>query len=77
MLGDHGDKLVKRVLGHADGSVTAIYNRYAYVREMRHALEVWADDLTARPTPLQRPSAPTIFRKLHRPAIPECQMGGI
>ena len=31
-LGDQGDKLVKRVLGHSDGSVTAIYNRYAYVR---------------------------------------------
>jgi integrase len=50
-LGDHGDKLVKRVLGHADGSVTAIYNRYAYVKEMRGALEVWANNLTARPAP--------------------------
>jgi len=28
-LSDQGDKLVKRVLGHSDGSVTAIYNRYA------------------------------------------------
>ena len=46
-LGDEGDKLVKRVLGHSDGSVTAIYNRYAYVREMRRALEVWANELTA------------------------------
>ena len=27
-LGDEGDKLVRRVLGHSDGSVTAIYNRY-------------------------------------------------
>jgi integrase len=49
-LGDQGDKLVKRVLGHSDGSVTAIYNRYAYVREMRKALEVWANELTARPS---------------------------
>jgi integrase len=49
-LGDQGDKLVKRVLGHADGSVTAIYNRYAYVREMRRVLELWANDLMARPT---------------------------
>jgi len=48
-LGDQGDKLVKRVLGHSDGSVTAIYNRYAYVREMRRVLEAWARDLMARP----------------------------
>jgi integrase len=58
-LGDQGDKLVKRVLGHTDGSVTAIYNRYAYVREMRRLLKIWANDLTARPTPLQNPSAQT------------------
>ena len=32
VLGDEGDKLIKRVLGHSDGSVTAIYNRYGYVR---------------------------------------------
>ena len=44
-LGDSGDKLIKRVLGHADGSVTAIYNRYGYVKEMRAALESWADEL--------------------------------
>lgn len=47
LLGDEGDKLVKRVLGHSDGSVTAIYNRYGYVREMRRALEMWANELTA------------------------------
>src|SRR6185437_8721609 len=45
-LGEEGEKLVKRVLGHSDGSVTAIYNRYAYVREMRCALERWANELT-------------------------------
>lgn len=44
--GDDGEKLVKRVLGHSDGTVTAIYNRYGYVREMRGALEHWANDLT-------------------------------
>ena len=32
-LGDAGDKLVKRVLGQSDGSVTAIYNRYGYAKE--------------------------------------------
>ena len=31
-VGDEGDKLIKRFLGHSDGSVTAIYNRYGYVR---------------------------------------------
>jgi integrase len=50
-LGDEGDKLIKRVLGHSDGSVTAIYNRYGYVREMRRALEQWANDLTASSPP--------------------------
>ena len=50
-LGDEGDKLVRRVLGHSDGSVTAIYNRYGYVREMRRALEQWANDLTSTHAP--------------------------
>jgi integrase len=50
-LGDQGDKLIKRVLGHSDGTVTAIYNRYAYVREMRQVLEKWANDLTASSRP--------------------------
>ncbi len=56
-LGDEGDKLVKRVLGHSDGGVTAIYNRYGYVSEMRRALEQWAKELTAVPTEL----APSIL----------------
>lgn len=34
-LGVGGEQLIKRVLGHSDGSVTAIYNRYGYVKEMR------------------------------------------
>jgi integrase len=45
-LGVGGEQLIKRVLGHADGSVTAIYNRYGYVKEMRAVLEQWASDLT-------------------------------
>jgi integrase len=44
-LGVGGEQLIKRVLGHADGSVTAIYNRYGYVKEMREVLERWAEDL--------------------------------
>jgi len=59
-LGDQGDKLVKRVLGHSDGSVTAIYNRYAYVREMRRVLEVWANDLTAGSAREENPAATAI-----------------
>jgi integrase len=27
-LGVGGEQLIKKVLGHSDGSVTAIYNRY-------------------------------------------------
>jgi integrase len=46
-LGVGGEQLTKRVLGHSDGSVTAIYNRYGYVREMRAVLQQWASDLTA------------------------------
>lgn len=46
LLGVGGEQLIRRVLGHADGSVTAIYNRYGYVKEMRAALEQWAGDLT-------------------------------
>jgi len=57
--------LIKRVLGHADGSVTAIYNRYGYVKEMRAVLEHWAQDLTAdqvmitslRPKSIKSPQA--------------------
>ena len=59
-LGDEGGKLVKRVLGHsADGSMTAIYNRYGYVREMRRALEQWGNELTRTCVP-ERSSAPAI-----------------
>ncbi len=45
-LGVGGEQLIKRVLGHSDGSVTAIYNRYGYIREMRAVLERWASELT-------------------------------
>lgn len=49
-LGVGGEQLIKRVLGHVDGSVTAIYNRYGYVKEMRAVLEQWAGDLTTGET---------------------------
>jgi integrase len=50
-LGVGGEQLIKRVLGHSDGSVTAIYNRYGYVKEMRAVLEQWVADLTADAEP--------------------------
>jgi integrase len=50
-LGVGGEQLIKRVLGHSDGSVTAIYNRYGYVKEMRAALEQWVADLTSNEQP--------------------------
>lgn len=57
-LGVGGEQLIKRVLGHADGSVTAIYNRYGYVKEMRAVLERWSADLTGdRGSPSQAPVA--------------------
>jgi hypothetical protein len=40
-LGIGGEPLIKRLLGHTDGSVTAIYSRYGYLREIRAAIEAW------------------------------------
>jgi integrase len=46
-LGIGGEPLIGRLLGHSQGShVTAIYNRYTYLKEMRTALEAWARVLT-------------------------------
>ena len=39
--------LIKRVLNHKDTSVTAIYDRYTYINEVRDALQNWADKLDA------------------------------
>jgi len=50
-LGVGGEQLIRNVLGHSDGSVTAIYNRYGYVKEMRACLESWAEELTASSLP--------------------------
>ena len=47
-LGVGGEQLIRRVVGHADGRVTAIYNRYGHVKEMREILERWAEDLIGR-----------------------------
>ena len=37
--------LIKRVLNHKDTGVTAIYDRYTYIKEKREALQKWADHL--------------------------------
>jgi integrase len=33
---------VAKILNHADGSVTAVYDRHSYDPEKRHALDAWA-----------------------------------
>jgi integrase len=48
-LGVGGEQLIRRVLGHSDGSVTAIYNRYGYVKEMRPVLTAWEEALMGAP----------------------------
>jgi integrase len=37
--------LIGRVLNHADPGVTAVYDRYEYLDEKRHALDAWASHL--------------------------------
>ena len=37
---------ISRVLNHAEGGVTKIYNRYGYASEKRVALEKWADHIS-------------------------------
>ncbi|MDC0360664.1 hypothetical protein OAN80_02615 [Alphaproteobacteria bacterium] len=36
---------ISRVLNHAEGGVTKIYNRFSYADEKREALRVWAERL--------------------------------
>ena len=61
-LGVGGEQLIRRVLGHADGSVTAIYNRYGYVKEMRSVLEQWAADLTVESESVKEHTHPSAGR---------------
>ena len=37
--------VVSKILNHVESSITAIYDRYAYDAEKRHALETWANHL--------------------------------
>jgi integrase len=45
-LGIEGERFLKRVLDHADGSATEIYNRYSCIRELRRVLGNWTLELT-------------------------------
>jgi integrase len=45
ILGMSGDKIVKRVLGHADSEVTSLYNQYQYIKEVRKVLSLLAADM--------------------------------
>jgi integrase len=36
---------ISRVLNHKEGGITKIYNRYSYLDEKRHALDIWAEKL--------------------------------
>ena len=47
VTGEAGDKLVKKVLGHTESGATAIYNRYAYVKETRRVLTELANEMLA------------------------------
>ena len=69
--GEAGDKLVKRVLGHAEQNVTAIYNRYAYVKEMRKVLTQWANELLATEKMHYVCSDSSIVAEWYRSAAPD------
>jgi integrase len=45
ILGMSGDKIVKRVLGHADQEVTSLYNQYQYTKEVRRVLSLLTADI--------------------------------
>lgn len=41
-------QVVKHILGHGDRDATAIYDRYTLLPERRNALQMWAEELTAK-----------------------------
>ena len=45
VLDMQGDRVLKKVLGHADQDVTSIYNQYRHVKKVRSVLTLWKDDL--------------------------------
>jgi len=36
---------VSKILGHAEGGITAIYDRHSYDKEKREALDLWGQKL--------------------------------
>jgi hypothetical protein len=45
LLGPGGRLFVSKVLNHAEGGITHIYDRYGYMKEKRQALDAWSDKL--------------------------------
>ncbi len=37
--------VVKKILNHVEADVTAVYDRYSYDNEKRHALDAWGNQL--------------------------------
>jgi integrase len=72
ILGHDGEKLIKRILGHKDQSVTALYNLYGYVREMRRALEILAYLLTC-----EEETSIEEYRLRHLAAVDEQKQLGV
>jgi integrase len=50
--------IIGKVLNHADRSVTGIYDRHAYLKEKREALEVWTSYLTKLVSPVDNSAIP-------------------
>ena len=55
-------------LGHAEQNVTEIYNRYAYVKEMRKVLTQWANELLATEKMHYVCADSSIIAEYHTPA---------
>jgi integrase len=44
--------IIEKVLNHSDRTVTAVYDRYEYLVEKRHALEIWGSYVTGLMQPV-------------------------
>jgi integrase len=54
--------VIEKVLNHSDRTVTAIYDRYEYLDEKRHALELWGSYVTGLMQPPDTNVTPLIRR---------------
>jgi integrase len=59
-------KIIDAILNHKDGSVGAIYNRYAYAHEKRDALEAWAGKLAQIVSPEESIAGVVPFKRSRR-----------